>query len=225
MILNTRDMEAVETVNGLHARLMVEPMYFNLGFSNTSKIFGRRVVLDKLLQALAHLPRQVGFMVWDIYRCRSCQGRLFEWMRVEVKKKYPGLTDTENYETASKFMSPPSQIGDAYCPPHLSGGAVDLTLFDVTTGNELNMGTPFDDCTERAHADFFDKYPPQLDEDRIIRDRRKMLSGAMQSAGFSVYDFEWWHFDFGNVFWSRKTGLPEAFGPLFGDHEMPEDIL
>lgn len=222
MLFSAHDSKAVEIKDGIHPKLAVRPMYYILGFSDTPRMFTRRVVLDKLLKAVRYLPDQMGFMVWDVYRCRSCQDKLFKWMRGEIKKKYPQLADAENYKTAKKFMSPPSKVGDAYCPPHLSGGAVDLTLFDISTWQELDMGTPFDDCTERARSDYFDKYLPQSNNEMLVAERRKMLSSVMQKVGFSVYEYEWWHFDIGNVFWSRKFEIPEAFGPLFGDLELPE---
>ena len=162
-------------------------------------------------------------MVWDVYRCRETQGRLFEWMRNEIRKRSPELTDLENYEEARKYMSAPSKIGDEYCPPHLSGGAIDLTLYDMATGNECDMGTIFDDCTEHAHSDYYERTTTILDEENIkIRERRRLLLSAMESVGFVRYQYEWWHFDIGDIFWSRITGRPPVFGPLFGDTEWPE---
>lgn len=225
MLFTKHDMKAVELTNDIHPRLKVKAMYYNLGFSDSPKMFARKAVLDRLIRALDQLPSHIGLMIWDIYRCRSCQRKLFEWMRGEVRKNYPDLNDAENYEMANKFMSPPSKVGDVYCPPHLSGGAVDLTLFDIATDSEFDMGSPFDDCTEKADAHYYEKNIPQSNDDKIIRDRRRLLSKVMQEVGFTLYEYEWWHFDIGDVFWSRKTGLPEAFGPLFGDLEMPWSVL
>lgn len=221
MTFHPCDLEPVQITDTVHPRIRVKPMYHLLGFSSSPSIYARRIVLEKLIAAAGSLPPHHGIMVWDAYRCRECQGKLFEWMRGEVKKKYPELSDADNYETARKYMSPPSQVGDRHCPPHLSGGAVDITLCDLAGGHELEMGTPFDDCTDKAHADHYEKLTRPSPVEREIRDRRRLLSVAMLGAGFSVYDYEWWHFDLGNVFWSRKTGVPEAFGPLFGDREMP----
>ena len=41
----------------------------------------------------------------------------------------------------------------------------------------------------------------------------------MEKAGFTSYLYEWWHFDIGDVFWSRELKLNPVFGPLFGDEE------
>ena len=45
----------------------------------------------------------------------------------------------------------------------------------------------------------------------------------MEKAGFSSYQHEWWHFDIGNIFWSKQVNCPAVFGPLFGDEEFPKD--
>lgn len=92
-------------------------------------------------------------------------------------------------------MSPPSSVGDEYCPPHLSGGAIDLTLYAIASGEQLEMGTPFDDCSERAHSDYFNLQTQLLPEEKIIKERRNLLRSAMNNVGFTSYHYEWWHFD------------------------------
>ncbi len=46
----------------------------------------------------------------------------------------------------------------------------------------------------------------------------------MESAGFARYQYEWWHFDIGDIFWSRVTGKKALFGPLYGDNEWDSEI-
>jgi len=213
--------DPIEVRHDLNPRLRLKPMYHLMGKNPDSRIFMQRKAHDLLLLALDALPAEYGFLIWDAYRSRACQAAMFEWMRGEVRKRYPHLNDDENFEVAKRYMSPATEPGDPYCPPHLSGGAIDLTLFSMETGEELDMGTPFDDCTERAEAMYFES---SIDEaERLLRDRRRILRTAMQSAGFTPYEHEWWHFDYGNVFWSRATGKPGIFGPLFGDAEGPMD--
>lgn len=72
---------------------------------------------------------------------------------------------------------------------HNRGCAVDLSLFDLTTGNEVAMPSPYDDFTEAAHPDYAGGSPEQ----RRLRD---LLRSVMESEGFTVYEFEWWHFDY-----------------------------
>jgi D-alanyl-D-alanine dipeptidase/quercetin dioxygenase-like cupin family protein len=72
---------------------------------------------------------------------------------------------------------------------HNRGAAVDLTLFDLNTGAEVTMPSPFDDFTERAHPDYAGGTPEQ-------RAARGRLRAAMEAEGFRVYPNEWWHYDY-----------------------------
>ena len=72
---------------------------------------------------------------------------------------------------------------------HNRGAAVDLTLIDLRTGNELPMPTGYDDFTPRARQDFND-LPPEA-----IANRAK-LREVMTKHGFDPLPSEWWHFDF-----------------------------
>ena len=72
---------------------------------------------------------------------------------------------------------------------HNRGAAVDVTLFDLNTGLLVSMPSDFDDFSERAHPDYAGGTPAQ-------RAARDLLREAMETAGFSVYPNEWWHFDY-----------------------------
>lgn len=223
-MFSKNDFTAVEVTNKINPRIKIEPIYFNMGLSTSAQIFARSAVLNRLLNALDLLPAEYGFWVWDIYRPRAVQAKLFSWMKDEVKKNYPQLSNQEIDEKARQFASPPSQIGDAYCPPHLSGGAIDLTLYEIESGKILDMGTPFDDCTEKAFSLFYEDKINLTEAELSYKKHRKVLREAMETSGFTSYEYEWWHFDIGNVVWSRHTKQPEVFGPLFGDKEWPDEV-
>lgn len=70
---------------------------------------------------------------------------------------------------------------------HSRGSAVDLTLLDMTTGKELDMGGPFDLFSEISHPD----YRGITDEQYA---NRMTLQEAMMQNGFVPIDCEWWHF-------------------------------
>lgn len=72
---------------------------------------------------------------------------------------------------------------------HNRGAAVDLTLVDLRSGEEIPMPTPYDDFTPRARQDFND-----LPAD-VIANRAK-LREAMVRHGFDPLPSEWWHFDY-----------------------------
>lgn len=214
--------DSVELTNTLHPRINVSPMYFDLGFSSSPLIFSRYAVLHRLYQVIDLLPEDYGILVWDVYRPREVQAKLFHWMKTEIQQRSPELSEDELYTETTKYMSAPSLIGDTYCPPHLSGGAIDLTLYDVSNGKPLDMGTVFDDCTPRANRDYFNKRTDLSLDEIQIKKRRDLLRYTMEAVGFCSYQYEWWHFDIGNIFWSRLRNYPAVFGPLFGDEELPK---
>ncbi|HXG70490.1 MAG TPA: M15 family metallopeptidase [Gemmatimonadaceae bacterium] len=70
---------------------------------------------------------------------------------------------------------------------HNLGLAVDLTLVNLRTGAELDMGTPFDTFSEAAHT---------ANATGNAAENRQVLKSAMQRQGFTNYDKEWWHFSY-----------------------------
>jgi D-alanyl-D-alanine dipeptidase len=70
--------------------------------------------------------------------------------------------------------------------PHCRGVAIDLTLVDLD-GNELDMGTDFDEFSELAFHNC-DKISTAAQRNRLI------LLGLMSAAGFDFYSKEWWHY-------------------------------
>lgn len=70
---------------------------------------------------------------------------------------------------------------------HNLGLAVDLTLVDLGSGRELEMGTPYDTFSADAHT---------ANATGIVAQNRRRLVRAMARAGFTNYDREWWHFSY-----------------------------
>lgn len=74
---------------------------------------------------------------------------------------------------------------------HSRGSTVDLTLFDMKTGKEMDMGGPFDYFGERSYSDFQGVTAEQLLNRMLLRD-------AMKTHGFRPLAEEWWHFTLQN---------------------------
>ena len=72
---------------------------------------------------------------------------------------------------------------------HNRGCAVDLTLFDLATGREVEMPTAYDDFTEKAAQDYEGATAAQAAHRKVLRD-------AMLAEGFLLYPSEWWHYDY-----------------------------
>ena len=85
---------------------------------------------------------------------------------------------------------------------HNRGCAVDLSLADLETGTPIDMGAGYDEFSTRSFPD----YPVASDSQRW---HRELLRDAMESAGFTIYEFEWWHFDYGE--WNQYPILNIAF--------------
>ena len=77
---------------------------------------------------------------------------------------------------------------------HNKGAAVDVSLVNLQTGQELSMPTSFDNFTEKAHQGY-QQLPPVVIQNR---DKRKKI---MEKYGFTALATEWWHYT-----WSVATG-------------------
>ena len=74
---------------------------------------------------------------------------------------------------------------------HSRGSAVDLTLVELLTGQEVDMGSPFDFFGERSHHG-----SPLITAEQA--NNRLILKNAMERAGFVPYANEWWHYMLAN---------------------------
>jgi D-alanyl-D-alanine dipeptidase len=109
-----------------------------------------------------------GLLIFDGYRPWS------------VTKLFWDVTSKEN----KKFVADPKKGSR-----HNRGCAVDLSLYDLATGKEIQMPGAYDETSERSFPD----YKGGTEEQRKMRD---LLRSKMEANGFTVYEFEWWHFDF-----------------------------
>ena len=91
-----------------------------------------------------------------------------------------------NFDPNPNFLTNPKKGS-----PHTRGVAVDLTLTDLK-GNELEMGTRFDDFTNKA-------YHLSKNINRIAKINRHILLSIMTLAGFDFYLNEWWHYQLFNA--------------------------
>lgn len=137
-----------------------------------ARAFLQRPAAEALVRASAALRAQgYGLAVFDGYRPWSIT-KIF-WDVTPADKK--------------KFVANPA-VGSK----HNRGCAVDLTLYELSTGREVEMPSGFDEMSDRAAPD----YPGGSAEARAHRD---LLRKTMEAQGFTVDRDEWWHFDYGNA--------------------------
>lgn len=134
-----------------------------------ARAFLQRPAADALLRVQQKLkPLGYGLLIHDAYR---------PWY---VTKIFWDATPPEG----KIFVADPAQGSR-----HNRGCAVDLTLYDLATGKPIEMPGTYDEMSPRSFPD----YPGGTSLQRWHRD---LLRRAMESEGFTVYEAEWWHFDY-----------------------------
>ena len=134
-----------------------------------ARAFLQRPAAEALVRALLRLkPFGYGLLIHDAYR---------PWY---VTKIFWDATPPEG----KIFVADPAQGSR-----HNRGCAVDLTLYELQTGKHIEMPGTYDEMSPRSFPD----YPGGTSLQRWHRD---LLRWAMEAEGFTVYEHEWWHFDY-----------------------------
>jgi len=142
----------------------------------------------RALKAVAGEMNAQGYRlkVFDAYR-PACAVRSFVLWGIEdldLRMKPYFYPDLEKQELFKKGYI-------AKMSSHSRGSAVDLTLLDMRSGKELDMGSPFDLFSELSHPD-----SPGVTEEQY--ENRMLLQKAMVRNDFQPIDCEWWHFSLKN---------------------------
>ena len=162
----------------------------------------RHSVIQKLQQAADLLPDHLGIVVLDAWRSRTVQQGVRDQIAETIKIKYPNLNLAEQQHLLSQFAAP---VSPDFVSPHLTGGSVDITLFEIETGDWLDMGADFDEPTERSYTHFYEAYP-----EYPACNNRRLLYSVMTQVGFTNLPTEWWHFDYGNPLWAHYNQQSHA---------------
>ena len=124
--------------------------------------------------------------IYDAYRPASAVRHFILWgiEDMDLRMKLYFYPDLEKQELFDKgYIAKQSS--------HSRGSTVDLTLLDMRTGKELDMGGPFDLFSEISHPD-----SKNVTEEQYAN--RMLLQKAMTRNGFLPFDYEWWHFTLEN---------------------------
>lgn len=168
------------------ARLRLQPVYAELGLLGASTVMQLRSgAVARLEQALTLLPETLGFLILDVFRPLTVQQALWDWQWAEVTRDHPHFSEAEVYEKVRHFVAEPLPNPEKPTP-HRTGGAVDLTLFVVATGEPLPMGTAFDEATDATVTAWFEHHQTEP-----FTHNRRQLYSVLCAAGFVNYPNEW----------------------------------
>lgn len=127
-----------------------------------------------------------GLKVFDCYRPRRAVADFAAWARDPNDQR----TKAEYYPNVDKSRL--FELGYiAERSSHSRGSTVDVTIIDLATGAELDMGTPYDLFDPRS-------WPSDRTVPEAARENRLLLQRTMVSWGFRPLREEWWHFTLGN---------------------------
>ncbi len=143
--------------------------FMNAVFYQQPKALMQQPAAQAVVAANARLkPRGLGLLVHDAYR---------PW-----------------YVTKMFWDATPAEMKDFVANPangsrHNRGCAIDISLYDLGSGEPIQMVAGYDEFSNRS----FPLYPGGTERQRWYR---QLLRRTMEAEGFTVYEFEWWHFDF-----------------------------
>jgi zinc D-Ala-D-Ala dipeptidase len=134
---------------------------------NLPKAYARKPVAEAMLRVQTELKTKgLGIKMFDGYRPYKATVKFYE--------VYKDTTYVASPYRGSR---------------HNRGCALDLTVINLKTGEELKMPTEYDSFKKEA-------WPRTPVADPVIRENRAMLIDVMERNGFKVNGSEWWHFDF-----------------------------
>lgn len=161
----------------------VSGLKFDLRYAQADNCFGQALTDDQrafldadaaqaLAQAQQYLkPYGYGILVWEAYRPWSVSKLAYDALPADKKS-----------------MLPAPEAGFS----HNTGRSIDVSLYLLANGENAGMISGFDEPSVRQYASF-------AGGTTLERYRRDLLRSAMQMAGFTASETEWWHFDYGDI--------------------------
>lgn len=149
------------------------------------------IVLKKLRRVAEKLPEEICLQIDSGYRTLETQKVLWNTKFAKLKKQNPLWSESKISQELQKLIYNPRDG----TPPHLTGGAVDISLVDIA-GEEINLSEP--------HKKFY--IEPQLISRNIserAQNLRLLINRLMIGEGFAPDEKEYWHFSYGDIAWAR----------------------
>lgn len=150
---------------------------------NEKKVYMTKIGAEALANVQSELlMKGLGLKVFDAYRPQRAVDHFVRWCA--------DLNDTLNKAVYYPNLSKAELIPGGYIAPksgHSRGSTVDLTLVQLSTGKELDMGTPWDYFGLESHVNYGNLTQQQIEN-------RQLLQQVMVKHGFKPLLEEWWHF-------------------------------
>src|SRR6202167_525469 len=163
------DVAALDPRIKLDIRYATSDNFLSTPVYSSARAFLQRPAAEAMLRAHRNLLKLgYGLLIFDAYR---------PWY---VTKTFWDATPPDKHQ----FVANPAEGSR-----HNRGCAVDLSLYDLKTGNEIEMTGGYDEMSERSYPN----YAGGTEEQRA---HWQLLRREMEKQGFTVYDTEWWHFDY-----------------------------
>lgn len=156
---------------------VIPTLVYDLRYATTNNFTGKQLykrgketymrapAAAALQRVQAMLAQQgLGLKIWDAYRPYAVTETMWNMIKDE------------------RYVANPAKGSG-----HNRGLAVDVTIINLATGKELNMGTGYDNFTDTAHHTFT-QLPPDVQQNRTL------LKNTMERAGFTALQTEWWHY-------------------------------
>jgi CubicO group peptidase (beta-lactamase class C family)/D-alanyl-D-alanine dipeptidase len=179
------ELTALDPTIKLDIRYATDNNFLSTRFYASARAFLQRPAAEALVRVHRKLADSgYGLLIHDGYR---------PWY---VTKMFWDATPEKDHI----FVADPSKGSR-----HNRGAAVDLTLYDRKTGKPITMVGGYDEMSDRS-------YPDYLGGTSLQRWHRDFLRRAMEAEGFTVYEAEWWHFDYKD--WKLYPILNQTFDQL-----------
>jgi CubicO group peptidase (beta-lactamase class C family)/D-alanyl-D-alanine dipeptidase len=181
------ELSALDPTIKLDIRYATTNNFMGIPLYTSARAFMQRPAAEAVLRVHRALAKQgYGLLIHDAYR---------PW---QVTKLFWEATP----DSGRDFVADPAKGSK-----HNRGCAVDLTLYDRATGKPVKMVGGYDEFSPRS----FPEYPGGTSLEHW---HRELLRAAMEAEGFTVNQYEWWHFDFRD--WKAYPIINQRFEDLTG---------
>lgn len=176
--LYKKQVDQDSTKRMVELRSLMPDIIYDLRYAGTNNFMQRMMYTSNITETFLRMPAAIalskvqkelnekglGLKIFDAYRPYSVTVKFWELVKDE------------------RYVANPAKGSG-----HNRGIAVDLTIINLNTGEELDMGTSFDNFTDTAHHSF-----TNLPED--VFQNRLLLKSVMEKNGFKALETEWWHY-------------------------------